>query len=204
MKLPEHVTLSYLLAQFAVQPEYGIGGTALMIAAGCLPDLDGLTIFFGWRSYRKYHRIVGHGLPITLLGPLGLALLGGAFGLAPWLPLWGWLQLSLLGHLVTDICFYNWPVQLGWPVTSRGVGIGLLRWNDLVPTLLLYSATAVAVWSPVLAVPAAVVGIGGLALYLLWRARRPNLDAAWLTWLTGGWAARSLPLWRWLTGDFIS
>ena len=86
--------------------------------------------------HRRYHRVLGHGLPVTLLGPLALALFG--LWLLPGvalLPLWLWLQLALLAHLITDFCFYRWPVQLLWPFSSWGVGQGLISWNDLVPTL---------------------------------------------------------------------
>jgi hypothetical protein len=204
MKLPEHVTLSILLSQFGVQQHYGPAGTGLMIAAGCLPDLDGLTIFFGWRFYRKYHRIVGHGLPVSLFGPPALAFLGWWWGVGPWLPLWGWVQVALMAHLFTDVCFYNWPAQLLWPLSPRGAALGLLEWNDLVPTLILYVATAVALGWPQAALPAAAGGIGAVLLYLAWRAWRPRAESGWAAWLTGDWAADSLPVWRWLTGDFIT
>jgi membrane-bound metal-dependent hydrolase YbcI (DUF457 family) len=205
VKIPEHVTLSILLAQFAIQPEHGFGGTALMVAAGCLPDLDGAAVVAGWRFYRKYHRILGHGILVTLFGPLLLSLFGAAFfGLEALPALWFWLQLALLGHLVTDVCFYDWPVQLLWPFSRHGSAIGLLTWNDLVPTVLLYSTTAVALIWPRAAQAAAAAGIGGLAIYLLWRALRPRTREGWSGWVTGSWAARSAPFWRWLTGDFIS
>src|SRR5205809_209618 len=70
MKIPEHLALSYLLAQLGPQQTFGPAGTVLMMAAGMLPDLDGVSILGGWNAHRKYHRKVGHGLPITLLGPL--------------------------------------------------------------------------------------------------------------------------------------
>src|SRR5438132_447747 len=143
MKIPEHMALSYLLAQFSVQQQYGSWGTALMIGAGCLPDLDGLTLLAGWRCYRTYHRVLGHGLPVTLAGPLALASAASWLGgLGPVWPLWAWLQVSLLAHLFVDVCYYRWPVQLLWPVSNRGWGFGLLSWNDLVPTLSLYVAVA--------------------------------------------------------------
>ena len=69
MKIPEHITLSVLLAQFAVQPELGLGGTALMVAAGCLPDLDGAAIVCGWKFYARHHRILGHGILVTVPVP---------------------------------------------------------------------------------------------------------------------------------------
>src|SRR5262249_28817730 len=76
MKIPEHLALSSLLAQFQVQPSYGVGGTVLVLVAGMLPDLDGISILGGWNCHLKYHRKLGHGILMTLLGPLALALTG--------------------------------------------------------------------------------------------------------------------------------
>src|SRR4029078_10162087 len=84
MKIPEHLALSYLIAQLDVQQRYGPWGTALVMLAGFLPDLDGLTLLAGWRTYRRYHRKVGHGILVTLAGPLLLgALRGGVFPSRP-------------------------------------------------------------------------------------------------------------------------
>src|SRR5947209_6038318 len=98
MKIPEHLALSYLLAQFGAAQQFGSMGTGLMLLAGMLPDLDGLSILGGWRCHRQYHRVLGHGLPVTLLGPLLLAM-SGWWALSrncSLLLLWAWLQLSLL------------------------------------------------------------------------------------------------------------
>jgi LexA-binding, inner membrane-associated putative hydrolase len=203
MKLPEHITLSFLLAQFGVQEEYGWAGTALVIAAGVLPDLDGIGVIFGWRFYQRYHRVLGHGLPLTLFGPPLLAGLGAWLFGVDFLPLWAWCQVSLVGHLVTDVLFYRWPVQLLWPISSRGWEGGLVGWNDLIPTFFLYTASVVALIWPGIASLAAALGIGGMVLYLLLRAgrRRDAKDRA--PWLQGGWTVGAHPFWRWLTGDFI-
>src|SRR5262249_42523998 len=158
---------------FGVQQEYGPGGTALMVAAGMLPDLDGLAILGGWRCHDKYHRIVGHGLPFTLLGPLLLAAAGSfLLSLGPLLPLWIWLQVALLAHLASDVCFYDWPTRLLWPLSRRSVGFGWISWNDLVPTLLLYCGVALCPLFP----PAVVasVSLSALTLYLAWRAWQPR------------------------------
>ena len=108
MKIPEHLGFSFLLAQLGVQQEYDTLGTALVMAAGLLPDLDGISILGGWRCHQRYHRVVGHGLPMTLLGPALLTCL--AAWLLPGvnlLGLWAWLQASLLFHLLTDVLFYR-------------------------------------------------------------------------------------------------
>jgi len=205
MKVPEHIACSFLLAQLGVQQQFGWPGTALVIAAGCLPDLDGIGIIGGWRFYRTYHRILGHSLPMTLFGSLVLAFLGSwCFQIGPLLVLWFWLQVSFLLHLLTDVCFYNWPVQLAWPVSKRGWAVGLLSWNDLVPTILLYAGTITVIFWPEQAAPIAVFSILGSAIYLAWRAWRPEINSAWEAWLAGGWTERSPRFCRWLTGDFVT
>jgi membrane-bound metal-dependent hydrolase YbcI (DUF457 family) len=205
MKVPEHLALSFLMAQFGVQQEYGPGGTALMMLAGFLPDLDAVTVVAGWDVYRRWHRKLGHGLPMTLCGPLVLALLGAfVFQLGPFLPLWLWLQAALLGHLIPDILFYRWPVQLLWPLSRRGWAAGLIGWNDLVPTLCFYVAAALVLALPDFAPQAALGGILGVVLYLMWRRLHPRPRSRWGVWLAGGWARRSRRLVRWLTGDFLA
>jgi hypothetical protein len=204
MKIPEHIAFSYLLAQLGVQQQYGPWGTGLMIAAGCLPDLDGLTILGGWRCYRRYHRILGHGLPVTLAGPAVVAGIAVLAGLGPFWPLWLWLQLSLLGHLAVDVCFYGWPVQLLWPLGKRGWGFGLLRWNDLVPTVTLYLSAAVTVIWPSASAISAILGISAVVLYLGWRSLWPQPRTTWGAWLAGDWARHSPRFCRWLTGDFVT
>lgn len=198
--------MSYLLAQLGPQEMYGTSGTLLVMAAGLLPDLDGVSILAGWQAHLKYHRKVGHGLPLMVLGPLGLALAWAAVqdGTAQWPALWAWLQLSFVLHLTVDLLFYRWPVQLLWPLSSWGIGLGLIRWNDLVPTLVLYAATAVALVFPSAAVPAACAGLGLLTLYIGWRAVRREQPRGWLGWLAGGWVQGTSRVWRWLTGDFVT
>jgi membrane-bound metal-dependent hydrolase YbcI (DUF457 family) len=203
MKLPEHVTFSFLLAQFGVQQEYGAVGTALLILAGNLPDLDGLTVLGGWECHRKYHRVTGHGLPVTLVGAPLLALFGAALlGWPAFVPLWLWFQLAVLLHLISDFLFYRWPVQLLWPLSTRGVGFGLVPWNDLVPTALLYGGTALALTWPGPTVAGGSLGL--LALYVGWRAFLSSEEESGARWLTGGWARGSPRLCRWLTGDFVT
>ncbi len=204
MKVPEHVAFSFLLAQFGVQQQFGWPGTALMIAAGCLPDLDGLGIVGGWRFYQKYHRILGHGLPMIVVGPLCLAGLGAAIFHLPLLPLWGWLQVSLFFHLLTDISFYSWPVQLIWPIPKKGWAVGLLSWNDLVPTILLYGGALLALVMPGKGNWIAILSMAGMTCYLVWRGLRTGEDSMWEAWLAGGWVARSPRFCRWLTGDFVT
>jgi membrane-bound metal-dependent hydrolase YbcI (DUF457 family) len=205
MKFPEHLTLSFLMAQMQVQPEYGTAGTILVLLAGNLPDLDTLTFFFNRRLFRNYHRIVGHGLPVTLAGPALLAWFGSqVLKLGPFLPLWGWLQAGLLVHLFTDISFYRWPVQVLWPVSSRGWAFGWVSWNDLVPTLVLYVASALVLFWPGEAQRIALIGIGTFGAYLGWRAWRPRPELGWEGWLTGGWTHESARFWRWLTGDIVT
>ena len=205
MKIPEHLALSFLLAQLGPQQTYGPAGTLLVMTAGMLPDLDGVSILGGWKCHLKYHRKIGHGLPVTVLGPLLLALSWAPhLGSWAWLGLWAWLQLSLVLHLAVDVLFYRWRTELLWPLSNWGLGLGLVGWNDLVPTLILYAATAAALAWPVEAPMMAAFGLGLLALYVAWRARRREPLTGWLAWLTRDWAPGSPRLCRWLTGDFVT
>ena len=80
-----------------------------------------------------------------------------------------------------------------------------MTWDRyLVPTLLLYAGTGVAVLWPAQAVPAAGSSIGLLFAYLLWRAWQPAPLTRWGGWLAGGWARQTPRPWRWLTGDFVT
>lgn len=176
----------------------------MVIAAGCLPDLDGIGIIAGWRFYRRYHRILGHGLPMTLLGPLVLAGVGSLLFHLPFFSMWGWLQVSVLCHLLTDVSFYNWPVQLFWPISKRGWALGLLSWNDLVPTLLLYTGVVMVFVWPAQAPWVGLAILLSLMAYLYWRSRRREPNAGLEEWLAGGWADRSPRFYRWLTGDFVT
>src|SRR5688572_25436546 len=171
MKIPEHLALSYLLAQLGPQPLQSPAGTLLVMVAGMLPDLDGVSILGGWKCHLRYHRKVGHGLPVTLFGPPLLALAGSPHvDGGSWVGLWAWLQVSLLLHLLVDLLFYRWKVQLLWPFSNWGLGFGLIGWNDLVPTLILYVTTATALNWPATAPWAAIAAFSLLALYLGWRA----------------------------------
>ena len=79
-----------------MRQEFGQVGTGLLLAAGFLPDLDTLTVLGGWRCHNRYHRVLGHGLPVTLAGPAALAGVGaGLLGAAAFWPLWAWLQGAL-------------------------------------------------------------------------------------------------------------
>src|SRR5260370_768959 len=82
----------------------GLSGTCLIMVAGMMPGMDGMPILGGWNATLKYHRRIGHGLLMTLLGPglLTLCLVERLDGCA-WLDLWRWLQLSLLLHLTVDL-----------------------------------------------------------------------------------------------------
>ncbi len=205
MKVPEHLALSFLMAQLGVQEQYGPGGTALMMAAGFLPDLDAVTALAGWDVYRRWHRKLGHGLPVTLFGPVALAALGSfALDLGPFLPLWLWLQVALLGHLISDMLFYRWPVQLLWPLSLRGWGGGSVGWNDLVPTLTLYAGVGLVLALPELAPAAALAAVFGVLAYVAWRRLHPRPRTRLGLWLAGGWVRRSRRLMRWLTGDFLA
>jgi membrane-bound metal-dependent hydrolase YbcI (DUF457 family) len=179
MTIPQHLALSFLLTQFVVRHDYGLAGTLLVLAAGCLPDLDGLSVLGGWNVQRTYRGAAGHGLLVTLAAPAVVGLLAARlFDLGPFAPLWFWLQIALLAHLATDVLFGRWPVQLLWPFSTRGWGLGLVARADPVPAVLLYATALTALCSPGWGPAAAGAGVGGLTLYAAWRAARLRPRAA--------------------------
>jgi hypothetical protein len=179
MKIPQHIALSFLLAQFGAQQQYGWRGTALVVAAGCLPDVDALSALAGWHAHRTWRGTAGHGLPVTLAAPPLLALLGcEMLGLGPLEPLWLWLQLSLLAHLAADVCWGRWPVRLLWPASSRKWGGDPAARDHAAPVLILYAAAAAALFSARWAPAAAAASVGALVLYTAWRLSRPHPAAA--------------------------
>jgi membrane-bound metal-dependent hydrolase YbcI (DUF457 family) len=179
MTIPQHLALSFLLAQFVVRQDYGLAGTLLVLAAGCMPDLDGLSVLGGWNAQRAYRGAAGHGLPVALAAPALLALFAaGPFGLGDFAPLWLWLQVSWLAHLATDLLLGRWPLQLLWPFSTRKWALGLSTREDPVPSAVLHTAALTALCWPGWGQLAAWVGIGGLTLYTAWRATRPRPAAA--------------------------
>lgn len=174
-----------------------------MLLAGFLPDLDCAPMSFGHRLYRAYHRVLGHGILTTFFGPALLIALAAPFGVMPSWELWAWLQAACLVHLVVDVCFYRWPVQLFWPFSRKGWGLGWVAWNDLVPTLTLDLGAAGTMLWPGQAPMVAAAGLALQAGYLSLRARR-RPSSALARWLAGGWARQAPTIWRWLTGDFVT
>src|SRR5262249_47677846 len=139
-----------------------------------------------------------------MLAPFALAGVGCLLFNLPFFPIWGWLQVSLLCHLLTDVSFYNWPVQLLWPISKRGWAFGLLSWNDLVPTLLLYGGVAIVLVWPVHGPWISSAIFLGLVAYLYWRSKRREPNGGIEEWFAGGWAEGTPRFYRWLTGDFVT
>src|SRR5262249_34530591 len=106
--------------------------------------------------------------------------------------------------ILTDVVFYRWPVPLLWPFSWKGWEVGLVSWNDLVPTLVLYVGLAAVYAFPARATWLAAATLIVLTGYLAARAfgcqPRPGRTA----WTTGGGAKKSPRMFRWLTGDFVT
>ena len=138
----------------------------------------------------------------------------------------GWLRHRLAAGVASGLLLWTTfpPLEWGlfawialaplfWLATVRGASArtylaawagGLVAWNDLVPTLTLYlGVLACLLWpglAPLIAGASVIVLLG----YLAWRSRHPRPREGWRAWLTGDWAPRAWPVWRWLTGDFIT
>jgi hypothetical protein len=69
---PTHALLSWILAE--VRPDLARRDRALILAAGLVPDLDGLAILSGAEAYGRWHHTLLHNAPAAL----ATALVAGA------------------------------------------------------------------------------------------------------------------------------
>ena len=179
MTISQHLALSFLLAQFDVQPLYGLGGTA---AQSWQPDccLTWLAYHFWPAGTRTAPAATRRGTACPSRSQLRSCWHywgPEVFGLGPLRPLWFWLQITLLAHLITDVFCGRWPLQLLWPFSvPRKWGVGPSRqghdpaWQSLP---LCYSGDGT-VFDNVSTVRGRSAGIAGLMVILTWRASRPS------------------------------
>ena len=189
----EHAMLGLTLAVAAgTQRRYGWALPATAAVAATVPDWDAVSLLLGPAAYATGHRTWGHnlfaaGLLGGVVGAVGylcylsagvreraLALLrrlgeeAPAAGVPPrftghGLALWVVVGvLAGLSHLPADI-LYPWRVPLLWPLAGGEWQLDVLKFGDLVPTILF---------------------LGGMFGMALWR-RRARL-IAWLTLLAVG------------------
>ncbi|MBI2467860.1 MAG: metal-dependent hydrolase [Candidatus Rokubacteria bacterium] len=97
------------------------------VLAGLLPDLDGLTILFGWAVYGYYHRWLTH----NLLFGVGVTLLSARWAGLRARPL-ALIYASFLSHLVGDYLASSWTL---WPFLPFSSRVFVITWESL-PLLL--------------------------------------------------------------------
>ena len=148
MHPPTHALLSWLLAEAGGLEHRRDRG--LVLAAGLLPDLDGLSILFGQEAYLTWHRILLH----HGVGAAGIALLTAAVARAR-------LRTAALALVSTHLHFvcdmlgsagpdgsiwripYLVPFDMAHPGFAPAWQWGLASWQNVSITVLCLVACAV-------------------------------------------------------------
>ncbi|MBL8955965.1 MAG: metal-dependent hydrolase [Myxococcaceae bacterium] len=139
-----HGELSWLLAQrLAARRD-----RALVVAAGVLPDLDGLTLLWGEEAYGRWHHVLTHGFVAALAVSLSLA----AFARER-LAVFALCVAAFHLHLACDLAGSGpgWPIHYLWPFslheTMWAGQWNLASWqNTLIGLIATLSCLACALW----------------------------------------------------------
>jgi hypothetical protein len=154
----DHAMLGATVA-VAVRAEQRFGRAIVPLAAlaGMFPDWDALAIHVSPEVYHVGHRAWGHNLFAVTLAGLALGWLGflihqsvrlrrepGAVPerAGPWILL---AVIIMWTHPLLDVLYCgrgttaDWPVELFWPVTVRGIGVSMVPWGDWGATAILFA-----------------------------------------------------------------
>jgi inner membrane protein len=121
----------------------------LAMAAAALPDLDGLGILFGERTYQDYHHLLGHNLPFCLLIAGALSAFSTRRRIVPLFVLY--LSLAHL-HLLLDYFGSGplWKIYYLWPFLHQGYRTDLawefFSWQNIL------AASLLLVWTILIAI----------------------------------------------------
>lgn len=140
------------------------------VAGSQAPDLDNLFRLKGNASYIRNHRGMSHSLPAILVWT---ALIVGLLqliyrGSLPWASMIGWVLLSVVVHVVTDL-FNAYGTQAMRPFNEKWISWNIIHIFD--PVIFTIHVIAILLWAAGLADPAVLFPIVYLALavYFVWR-----------------------------------
>ncbi|GIQ67056.1 hypothetical protein PACILC2_56240 [Paenibacillus cisolokensis] len=155
------------------------------VAGSQAPDLDGLLRFHSNAAYIRNHRGPTHSLPaIAIWTVLITAALQIAYrGSLPLITVGGWVLLSVVIHIVTDL-FNAYGTQAMRPFTEKWISWNIIHIFD--PVIFFSHVVAIALWAFGLVEPSLMFPLlyGALILYYVWRtlehrrisAMLPKLD----------------------------
>ncbi len=119
------------------------------MAAASLPDIDGLGIVLGEKTYQNYHHVLSHNLPFAIV--LSLLLITWTKGSIR-RRAWVFIVFAALVHLHLVMDYFGsgplWPIYYFWPIdrTFRFVNPTawpLFSWQNAVAAALLLGWTIV-------------------------------------------------------------
>lgn len=183
-------------------------GAAVMIgtiAGSEAPDLDTLLRIRGNAVYIRNHRGLSHSIPaIALWTVLITGLLQLIFrGSLPWLHVGGWVLLSVVVHVLTDL-FNAYGTQAMRPFNDKWISWNVIHIFD--PVIFTTHFIAIMLWAVGAASPQAIFPILYLftAVYFVWRTlksrtllrRLPSLDPL-LPGKSTYWLIPTISLNRW-------
>lgn len=136
-----HITSTALAASVFVRQErdkWPMIGTA--VVAGVAPDLDGLSLLWGFSAYVRYHQSLTHNLFVVPVLILLVAYLFYRFSPYHNFPaLLGLSALGGFGHLLLDLTI-TWGLAPFWPLSPKTYCLNLVLLTD--PVFLLVCGTA--------------------------------------------------------------
>jgi inner membrane protein len=166
MDLISHGLAGALVAQAGFAQRIGRPAVIALVAGAVLPDIDVVMAWVDELSVIRYHRGLTHSFMGALLLAVPLAALLSRFGKCKrfW-PLMGLGALGVLTHIALDL-----PTSFGTmiftPFSQERYALNWIFIIDPMYSSIILLALAVAYRKPQWARTAAVVGMGGLVLYL--------------------------------------
>lgn len=150
------------------------------------PDFDGLLRLKGNATYIRNHRGLSHSLPAIAIWTILITGLLQLFykGSLPWLHVGGWVLLSVVVHVVTDM-FNSYGTQALRPFSDKWISWNIIHIFD--PVIFTSHVIAILLWASGLANPTFIFPTLYLLiiLYFFWRTsaqqsilrKLPKLDS---------------------------
>jgi len=170
MYIPAHAGIGWLLA------EIGKGDSAFrrsVFLAAILPDMDGITYFFGSASSLNQHHVWSHNLLFSLIVSALAAVYCARLRFRAFL----FTQIVFYTHVLGDYYFTQWPISFFYPFSDK----------------MLFNGHALALWDPV----NTLLGYLGCFLIVILsitfkrtplEVLSPTLDTKLVTFISGTWA----------------